>query len=133
MKKTTIAILSLFMTMSFATMALAATTVTTETGGEDVAIANDTGPGAGPTLTFTPSPSTLMSITTDATNFTIIAASSKTTGGTSGNGIEYGIDSGEAAVYQMVQATAEKVTATDSATILPDTFEDKAGNGAPQS
>jgi len=128
MKKIIIAILSLFMAMSFATFAVA-TAITTTAGGAAVAITNAGGPGGGPTLSFTPSPSTVMSTFTSPTQFTITAASKKTT---TANGIEYGIDSDTSVIYQKVQAADGAVTATTSAATLPtpSVFKDKAGNDA---
>ena len=123
MKKITIAILSLCMVISFTTMALATGAENNSTGGT-LTIVSDTGPG----LTFNPSPSTVMSSFTSGTEYTIIAASSKTT---ADNGIEYGVVSSSNSVYQMKQATKE-VCQTAAAT-LPTGFKDKAGTGAPQS
>ena len=127
MKKMIIAILSLFMIMSFVTLASAATARTTS-GGAAITLADS---GAGPGVTFNPSPSTVMSVATSATNFTIIGASSKTT---EDNGIEYGVISGSNAMYQMTQANGGAVTATTSTApgSLPSAdFKDKNGNTAP--
>ena len=132
MKKIRIAILALFMIMSLSTMAISAE-CNNGTGG---AVTISGGTTAGPDLIFRPSPSTLISAYTSDTNYTIIAASDKTTGSdtaTPPSGIEYGIDSDTSAMYQMVQAKTDAVTATTSATALPDGFTDKAGNAAPTS
>ena len=129
MKKMIIAILSLFMIMSFVTLASAATvTATSASGGAAITLADS---GAGPGVTFNPSPSTVMSVATSATNFTIIGASSKTT---EDNGIEYGVISGSNAMYQMTQANGGAVTDTTSTApgSLPSAdFKDKNGNTAP--
>lgn len=126
MKKIMIAILGLFMIMSFATM-VSAETQTGTTSSRSLTFAASNTPG--PPITFTPSPSTLMSVTTSDVAFSITAASSKTTTDT---GLEYGILSSSNAVYQMAQAANNAVTATTSATALPSTsFQDKDGNTAP--
>jgi hypothetical protein len=126
MKKIIIALLSLFMIVSFTTMASAGGPLT-NTAGATLSLPDS---GAGPGITFSPSPSTLLSAWTSATNFTLISASSKTT---TDNGIEYGIDSDSNTIYQKIQATDSAVTATTSATALPAGFKDKAGNDAPTS
>jgi hypothetical protein len=130
MRKITIAIISLFMVLSFTAMASAAESHNS-TAGATVTITSSGGTTCpGPNFTFDPSPSTLMSVFTSATNFTIIAASSKTNTTT---GIEYGLDSDTSVVYQKTQATAGHVTSTTSANALPSGFKDKAGNTAPTS
>lgn len=81
----------------------------------------------GPNLTYTPSPSTLMSSTSIATAYTITAASSKTD---TDNGMEYGILSTSEGYFQRKQATDNDVTPTDDATALPtggDPWLDKNG------
>ena len=123
MKKIIIAIMSLFMIMSFATMAAAGPAAETTTGGADVVIGGTSDTGGA--LTYNPSPSTVMSVKSLATSFTIISASSKTTTTT---GIEYGIKSSETDVFQMRQATDGEVSTPTSATELGGTFTDKAGN-----
>ena len=123
MKKIIIAIMSLFMIMSFATMAAAGATAETSTGGADVVIGGTSDTGGA--LTYNPSPSTLMSVQSSATSFTVISASSKTTTDT---GIEYGIKSSETDIFQMRQATDYDVTTPTSATVLGGSFKDKAGN-----
>jgi len=131
MRKITIAIISLFMVLSFTAMASADQNVTTDTPGATVKIKSSgdtTCPG--PDLTFNPSPSTVMSVSTTATAFTIIAASSKTNTTT---GIEYGLDSDTSVVYQKTQTTAGAVTPTTSANALPSGFKDKSGKTAPTS
>ncbi len=125
MKKTLIAILSLFTIMSLTTFVYAADFVNASAGAK---ITITGGTTAGPDLEFTPSPSTLMSASTSPTDFTITAASSKTT---DENGIEYGLDSSTSDVYQQVQATTGAVTVTDSATTLPGSFTTKAGVTSP--
>jgi len=127
MKKMIIAIVSLFMIMSFITLASAATvTATSASGGAAITLADS---GAGPGVTFNPSPSTLISAATNATLFTITAASSKTT---TANGIEYGVISGSNAMYQMTQAADNAVTASTTPGSLPSAnFKDKNGNTAP--
>jgi len=122
MKKIIIAMISLFMIISFTTI-VSATTVTTTTGGAAVAIGS---------ITFNPSPSTVMSVTTIDDEFVITSASAKTT---TDNGIEYGIDSSSNALYQKTQETDGAVTATSgSASPLtlptPADWEDRAGNAA---
>jgi len=129
MKKITIAIMSLFMIMSFSTIVSAAASA--DNNGTGGSLTVDGSVGAGPDLTFNPSPSTLVSVFTSATNYTLITASSKTTTST---GIEYGLDSDTSVVYQKVQATDSAVTAATSATALPGSdFKDKAGTTAPNS
>ena len=82
----------------------------------------------GPSLTFTPSPATLISASTSGTAFTITSASGKTT---TANGIEYGILSSRNQMYQRIQTTDNDVTDTASAIALPGTdWKDKAGNSA---
>jgi len=130
MRKITIAIISLFMILSLTAMASAAEW-NNSTAGDTVTITSSGGTICpGPNFTFDPSPSTLMSVSTSATNFTIIATSSKITTST---GIEYGIDSDTSVVYQKTQATQGEVTSTTSATALPSGFTDKSGNTAPTS
>ena len=130
MRKITIAIISLFMVLSFTAMASADQNDTTTTGGATVTI-NKSSTCPGPRLTFNPSPSTVMSFSTTATAFTIIAASSKTT--KKNTGIEYGLVSGESAVYQRTQENPGEVTDAPTAGTLPSDFKDKAGNTAPAS
>lgn len=130
MKKKIFAIISLFMIMSFSTVVSAAE-MNNDTGGTLTVTSSGGTTCPGPDLTFNPSPSSLMSIFPSATNFTAIAASSKTTGGTGGNGIEYAIDSGTSVIYQKVQAADSEVTATTGADNLPTGFTDKAGVAAP--
>lgn len=124
MKKIIIAMMSFFMIVSFSTMALA--TDSTQTGDEGTVVTiseSSSDGGSGPGITFTPSPNTFMFAKTDADNFTIIAYSSKTNTST---GIEYGIKSTEAAVFQMVQIATP--VAPTSSTVLGGDFKDKAGN-----
>ena len=131
MRKITIAIISLFMVLSFTAMASAAESHNS-TAGATVKINSSGGTTCpGPPLTFNPSPSTVMSVSTTATAFTIIAASSKTT--TKDTGIEYGLVSGESAVYQRTQENPGEVTDAPTAGTLPSDFKDKAGNTAPTS
>ena len=120
MNKLTVAFITLFMILSFTTMASAAGPFTST--GTGIAI-TFTSSGAGPALEFTPSPSTLISGITTATTFTAVAASSKTT---TENGIEYAVISTENAMYQKVQATT--ATVTPAAATLDSDFLDKAGN-----
>ena len=127
MRKITIAIISLFMVLSFTAMASAAESHNS-TAGATVTIDSSNCPG--PNLTFNPSPSTVMSVSTTATAFTIIAASSKTNKDT---GIEYGLVSDTSVVYQKTQTTAGAVTPTTSANALPSGFKDKSGKTAPTS
>ncbi len=128
MRKITIAIISLFMVLSFTAMASAAENHNSTAVAAVTINKSSTCPG--PPLTFNPSPSTLMSFSTTATAFTIIAASSKTNKDT---GIEYGLVSDTSVVYQKTQTTAGKVTDAPTAGTLPSDFKDKAGNTAPAS
>lgn len=121
--------MSLFTMMIFASTALAAGADDNGTAGGDVLTITG-GTTAGPALTFTPSPSTLITVFTAPTEFTATAASAKTT---MANGIEYGIDSDTSDMYQMVQGADNDVTDADAADALPSTFETKAGVAAPTS
>jgi len=129
MRKITIAIISLFMVLSFTAMASAAENHNSTAVAAVTINKSSTCPG--PPLTFNPSPSTVMSFSTTATAFTIIAASSKTT--KKNTGIEYGLVSGESAVYQRTQENPGEVTDAPTAGTLPSGFKDKAGNTAPAS
>jgi len=126
MKKMIIAIMTVFLIMSFTTMVSAEVQTSSSAGAGITFAASNT---SGPSITYTPSPSSLVSAFTSATAFTITGGSGKTT---TSNGIEYGVVSSENAMYQRVQATSNTVTAADSATSLPGSnWKDKAGNTAP--
>jgi len=129
MKKIIFVMMSICMIMSFSTIVSAAE-INNSTGGVLTVKSSGGTTCPGPDFVFNPSPSSLLSIFTSATNFTAIAASSKTTGGSNGNGIEYAIDSDTSVMYQKVQATSNKITATTGADTLPTGFTDKAGNAA---
>ncbi len=122
MNKIVMALLSLCMIMAFNTTAFA------YTNAAGAAITIGDGAGSAPTLVFTPSPSSLMEVLTSATNFAGTAASSKTTGGANGNGIEYGILSTTSIMYQMVQADDGALTSPDDEEGLPGTFVTKGGS-----
>jgi len=132
MKKIIITLLSLSMVMFFSGMASATDASQADDGTLSITSSGGT-TCPGPSIAFTPSPSTLMDAATSATNFTIIAASSKTTGGASGNGIEYGIDSDTNVLYQKVQVADGAVSACTDEDTLPSGFIDKSGNAAPTS
>lgn len=124
MKKTIITITGLFMVILLSSSAYAATATTTA-GGADVTLTSTH--GTAPDLTYTPSPSTLMSVVTSTTAYTIASASSKTDLTT---GIEYCLISGDSIVYMKTQATAATVTSAGSTagTIAAD-FAAKGGAG----
>lgn len=130
MKKIIITMMSLFMIMSFSTMAIAVES-SQEKAGTPVLIG--TAGVLGGVLSYSPSPSTLMSVFTSPIQFTATSASSKTTGlstaPNSPTGIEYGIDSDLTAVYQKIQAVTGSVTATTSAVTLPTPTDFKDKNG----
>ena len=81
----------------------------------------------GPAMTYTPSPSTLMSSFTSATAYTIASASSKTD---TNNGMEYGILSTNEGYFQRAQTAAGVVPVCASATLLPagTAWKDKNGS-----
>ena len=125
MRKITHVIIGLFMIISFATIASAETQ--TRLAGKAITFAASTATCPGPALTFTPSPRTILSGTTNATvNFSITSGSTKT----GANGLEYGILNTDTGIYQRaIVATTFIPAATDSATALPgDGWADKAGN-----
>ena len=107
MKKNVIAIICAIMLSFVSTMAFAGA-ITSASAGASVALTDS---GAGPGLTFTPSPSSFVSVFASDTAFTITSASAKTT---TDNGIEYGILSSSNAMYQQVQAEDRTVTATQA-------------------
>ena len=123
MRKITIVIMGIFMIISFSTMA-SAETQTSASSGAAITFASAT--DAGPGITFTPSPSTIVSGSTAETTFTITSGSSKA----GENGIEYGIVSTDAGIYQRSITTTTYIPQpTASATALPGTgWLDKAGN-----
>ena len=123
MNKLIITLTSLFIIMSFSTIASAAGVFTSASAGAAITFTTS---GAGPTLVFTPSPSTLISSITSATAFGITAASAKTD---TTNGIEYGAVSTSNAMFQMQQKTKNAVQV--AALILPTGFKDKSGTAAP--
>lgn len=126
MKKYTIIIMSLFMIILFSSSAYSLT-ADTSTGGATVTLESSSSSRAD--LTFTPSPSTVMSVITSATAHTVIGASSKTTTST---GVEYCLISGSAVVYQKVQATSNDVTDVTSGTAgtAPTGFAARGGTGS---
>lgn len=71
----------------------------------NLTISNKTGEGPG--IVFTPSPNTLISCSTSATAYTIVAASNRTS---TDNGIEYCLISSNNNIYQKTQAKNSIVT-----------------------
>ncbi len=122
MKKIIIAILALFMVVSFTTIATAETDATT-TGGEALELAGTNDPG--PAFSFSPSPSTIMAVDTGENTYAATSASIRTTTDT---GIEYGVLSTSNDMFQMAQAADNAVQAPTDASTLPDGFVNRAGN-----
>lgn len=122
MRKIKITLIALFMVMSFATLALSENPVTTTTGGEELNI----GSSGSRILDFTPSPSTVMSVYTEKTVYTIIGASAKTT---EDNGIEYGAVYDTNSMYQREQEADNICDAAEA--LLPSDFKNKAGTSPP--
>lgn len=113
MKKNIIVALGLLMTIAFTASAWAG----------DITI---TGSDPGGNLVFKASPNTLVSHSTDATAFTLVTASSKTT---TENGIEYCMVSIDGYIRQMKQAADGAVTdiSGDAAGAIPADFTVKGG------
>jgi len=121
MKKIIIAILGFFVIISFTTP-VSADEATTGTIGAEITI---TAAGTGPDMSFTPSPSTIISTFTSDTTYTITTGSTKA----GDNCIEYGIISTDNNMYQREVATSGSVAAATSATALPGSgWADKGGN-----
>lgn len=119
-------------TLAFtSTIALAETdTHTTAEAGTVLTLPGAAVRTGGVVFNFTPSPSTVMSVFTSVTGFTLAAGSIKTT---VGNGLEYGVTATESAIFQRDKTTGQDVIQQLSATVLTGAgWLDKAGN-APNS
>lgn len=126
MRKITSVIIGLFMVISFSTIA-SAETQTSASSGAAVTFAASSATCPGPTITYTPSPSTIISATTSDIAFAITSGSTKA----AANAIEFGILNTDPGMYQRTIAdTSTYVPApTTSATALPGTgWADKGGN-----
>ena len=99
------ALINFMFVISFVSITFAENNIDNDTGGV-LTIPGTSSPG--PDLSFTPSPSSLISVSTGAMAFTITSASSKTT---TDNGIEYRVLSNDPNIYQKSQATNNVVTA----------------------
>ncbi|MDA3918359.1 MAG: hypothetical protein PF690_15485 [Deltaproteobacteria bacterium] len=123
MKKIIMAILGLFIIISFATTASAA---------DGAAISISDAGGTGGALDFNPSSSTSIGAFTAENTFTIVAASTKA----GENAIIYGVISTENVIYQAsVDLSDTSVTLPTSATALPTTdtsdWKTKSGSTPP--
>lgn len=101
----------------------------TQTDGEgDLTVSDSTGLTGGD-MVFTPSPSTTISCSTDANNYTIISGS---TNNKADVGALYGIISSNSSVYKNALTADNTVVATSSTTTLTAggnaNWEDKNGN-----